>query len=225
MTLRSPFGWRISWIAVKGAQASAIASELQLVRIQPSAWEEGIQEAGKTGFFITPMISDWALIVGLTLPDASDEDTLPLVVRLSEVYGSAQYFGNHRVTDYYAWARAENGRLIRAYAYLGEQGTVLWDRGELTKEEVELKHAFDGPEAIYQDQGKSVLEIMQAAKDNPRRYPDENDVFSIAGLWSIDPTRIEDYEISQSTGLLGYSPNGSRTNLPKAEKSRKKFFF
>jgi hypothetical protein len=200
----SPFGWRTSWIAVKGAKASALVSELQLLSVRSSAWDQGIQEAGKTGIFITPMVSGWVLIVGLTLPDASDEDTLPLIVRLSEVHGSVQYFGNHRIPDYYAWAKAEGGRLVRAYAYLGEQGATLWDRGELTKEELDLGLIFDQPVQADAAPNESALEMMQRLKDSLQKCPTEEDVFSIARAWSIDPTQIEEYEVTEGLGILGH---------------------
>ena len=204
MTLSSAFGWRISWIAVKDAQPGVLVSELQLVSVRSSAWDEGIQDAGKAGIFITPRISDWVLIVGLTLPDASNEDTLPLIVRLSEVHGSVQYFGNHRIPDYYAWAKAEGGRLVRAYAYLGEQDTTLWDRGELTKEELDLGLIFDQPVQGDAAPNESALEMIQRLKNNLQKCPTEEDVFSIARAWSIDPTQIEEYEVTEGLGTLGY---------------------
>jgi hypothetical protein len=127
MSLPEPFGWRTSWIAARTTDTQSVAPELQLVNLKSCEWEEGLEEANDKGIFICPAVSGWTLIVGLRLPDASSENTLPLIVRLSEVHQEAQYFGNHRVVDYYAWAKAERGRLVRAYAFVGDQGATPWD--------------------------------------------------------------------------------------------------
>jgi len=201
----SSFGARTSWLALGNAEVlESLVHELQLVGLRPCEWGEGLNEASSEGIFITPRISGWRLIVGLTLPDASSDHMLSLMVRLSEKYGSAQYFGNHRVTDYYAWARADAGRLVRAYAYIGAQNGVVWDRGELTKEEVELGMHFEDIEIHVPEDSKSVLETLQHLKAHPKRRPEESDVFAIARKWSVDPTEIEEYEIEDSLGLIGY---------------------
>ena len=203
MTLPEPFGWRTSWIAVKMAEARLMCADLRLTRTRSCDWEVGLREASQDGIFLTPSIEGWTLVVGLSLPDAAADETLPLIVSLSERYGSTQYFGNHRVVDYYAWARAERGRLKRAFAYLGEQGVVLWDRGELTVEEAELGQNFFEPVSAENLANHSVMEPLTGLKKN-QRFPTEHDVFRIAYKWSIDPTQIQEYEISGDSGILGY---------------------
>jgi hypothetical protein len=205
MSLPEPFGWRTAWIAVRTAETELLAPELQLVNLRSCEWEEGLRETSDKGIFICPPVSGWTLIVGLSLPDASNENTLPLIVRLSDAHHSAQYFGNHRVVEYYAWAKAERGRLVRAYAFLGDQGATPWDRGELTLEEHELGLTFDDAlPANHGDPHETALEMLQRMKHNPPKFPKEHDVFALARKWSIDPTQIEEYEVSQSHGLLGY---------------------
>ena len=193
MTLPRPFGWRTSWIAVETTKAERVIPELPLVGIRACSWQDGLSEASGKGVFVTPSVSGWTLIVGVVLPDATSEETLPLIVRMSETFGSTQYYGNHRVADYYAWAKAEHGRLIRAYAYLGERNTTLWDRGDLTPEEIELVIIFDGF-----DQNAGFL-----PQENV--HPREHHVFAIAKEWSVDPTQIEEYNVSDSLGALGFS--------------------
>lgn len=207
MSLPEPFGWRMSWVAVKTKDTELLPKELELVNPRSCDWEEGLQKANDQGIFICPPVCGWTLIVGVTLPDASSEATLPLIVWLSETHDSAQYFGNHRVVDYYAWAKAEHGRLVRAYAFIGDQGITPWDRGELTPEELELGLTFDDPlaRAVNPDNPHETLqEMVQRLKENPRKFPNENDVFALARKWSIDPTQIEEYEARESPGVLGY---------------------
>ena len=203
------FGWRTSWIAVRMTNPQFLAPEMGFANLRPCGWEEGLREASERGIFICPPVSGWTLIVGVTLQDASNDDTLPLIVRLSEAHAEAQYFGNHRIVDYYAWAKAEGGRLVRAYAFLGEKGATLWDRGEITVEERELGLVFDDSPAspnIHGFSDSSSLELPQTIKRAPAYYPTEEAVFAIARRWSVDPTQIEEYEVSESPGVLGYLP-------------------
>ncbi len=54
----------------------------------------------------------------------------------------------------------------------------------------------------------SGLEILQTMKGAHANYPKEEDVFAIARKWSVDPTQIEEYEVSESPGVLGYLEPG-----------------
>lgn len=199
MSLPEPFGWKTSWISVRSNEAETLVSQLQLVNVRRCDWEQGLRKADEGAIFVCPPASGWTLIVGLTLPDASNEETLPLIVRLSETYQLAQYFANHRIVDYYAWARAEGGRLIRAYAFCGSQLSVPWDRGELTREEKELGLIFD-------DLTTSGVKpnLSDAGPERRPKFPKERHVFELARKWSIDPTQIEEYEVRDSLGILGY---------------------
>jgi hypothetical protein len=95
--------------------------------------------------------------------------------------------------------------LVRAYAFVGDQGATPWDRGDLTPEEGELGLTFDDPVVAYSAYPhETALETMKRIKDNPPKFPKEQDVFAVARKWSIDPTQIEEYEASESPGMLGY---------------------
>jgi len=210
MSQPSPFGYKTAWIAVETTATvqQSLAAELRLRDLRSCDWEEGVKESYDTAdraVFITPTISGWTLAVGILLLDASDE-VLNLIVRLSERHGSAQYFGNYRVVDYYAWAKAECGRLVRAYAFLGERDETPWNTGGLTAEEKELGLIFDDPEdepaPSAGASSEDFLKLMSSYAE--RKYPREKDVMAIAGKWSIAPTQIEEYEVSQIPGQFGY---------------------
>ena len=57
---------------------------------------------------------------------------------LSRRLGEVQFFATDRVTEYHAWARAQDGRLLRAYCYLGQRGDVMLFVGSPTTDEDEL---------------------------------------------------------------------------------------
>ena len=146
---------------------------LNLKNRQPANWASGIRQAyGLKKVFVTPPVQGWTLVVGLALPDAGDsrhpDRCTPLLRNLSRQLGEVQYFGTHRVGEYHAWAKAENGAITRAYAYVGEEGVTLWNTGPQTTEEKALGFAFD---------------------DN--KSPNEEDVMKIAGKWSINPQKLE----------------------------------
>jgi hypothetical protein len=175
----------MAWFAIRSADPQRIAGELRLRNVRTSNWEGGLRAATRDRLiFISPQVCGWNFIIGDALPIAPREECLSLLADLSLAFDEAQYFGTEDVTELYIWARAAKGRLYRAYAFSGEQGSVLWDRGELSKEEQALGLIF--PEA-------NILS----------NSPDGGSVFRIAGSWSFDPTHLDEVHCSSSTGLLG----------------------
>lgn len=128
------------------------------------------------------------------MPDLSEDQDTPSsitsqVVSLRKAFGEAQYFGNHRIVGYYAWMRAIDGEVIRSFAYLGERGEILVNDGAATDEEQELH-------IIYTEQ-----EI--AAFEGDARFPDEDDVVSIAKAWGVDPM-MKGKGYSPGAGYVGW---------------------
>jgi hypothetical protein len=222
-----PFGYKQHWLAVRDKDSSAVAGALGLQEVCAVAFAEGIARLDGTGpdvdrtVFVTPAIGRWTLAVGGTrvIPQARNQDWIPFLERLSVSLGHVQYFGTHRVVGYVAWARSENGRLVRAYAYSGESGETLVNLGQPTPEEKELGIDFldersasedeikahegrvsDLERAIHQYMHDRDPETLNEQEKNIverfiRKYdvtvPDETSVILVAGLWSIDPTRLE----------------------------------
>lgn len=81
--------------------------------------------------------------------------------------------------------KATEGQVIRAFAYLSERGEILVNDGSPTEEEQALH-------IVYTEQ-----DIEEDA-----RFPDEEDVLSIAKAWGVDPMmKGEGY--SPGTGYVG----------------------
>ena len=142
------FGYKCFWLAIHNENAGTIMDALKLKNRQPANWASGIRQAyGLKKVFVTPPVQGWTLVAGLALPDAGDarhpDRCTPLLRDLSRQLGQVQYFGTHRVVEYHAWAKAENGAITRAYAYVGEEGVTLWNIGPKTPEEKALGFAFD----------------------------------------------------------------------------------
>jgi hypothetical protein len=175
-----PFGYKIDWLAVRSDDPVAVAKSLGL-KGKPAKWGPGVAKAyDRTHVFVSPSVKGWVLVVGGVISSyaADFEDTLK---RLSHEFGQCQFFGNHRVSSYYAWAKAEKGKLVRFYAYGDSE---VYEVGPTTAEEIDL------------DIGES---------DDDDYWPDEDDVMNIAGKWSLNPQEL-DGQPSAGQGLLAAKP-------------------
>jgi len=191
-----PFGYKCQWMAVRSTDSEEITKRLNLTNIRKANWKTGIRAAYQDWIFISPPMNGWTLIIGSSLPDLSEDQNTPdsitsHVVCLSQVFGEAQYFGNHRIVGYYAWMKAMDGKVTRAFAYLGERGEILVNEGAPTKNEQELQ-------LVYRD-----TDIE--ANEDEIRFPDEEDVLSIAKAWGVDPM-MEGEGYSPGTGYVGRFP-------------------
>lgn len=192
------FGYKCNWLAIRTDDPAKVVEALQLTDARPSSWESGI-EAGYIGrVFVSPPVDGWILAVSSSLP--SEPDTVaPFIEVLSRHFDEVQYFGTHRVVEYHAWALARAGRIVRAYAYVGERGETLWDVGARTAGEIELGVKFfneRSPEA----KDEKYFERTDLT------YPGEEYVMQIAGKWSINPQELEEMGLPESSGFVGRLP-------------------
>ncbi len=204
------FGYKITWLAVRSSDTVNVSASLALTDVVTANWHTGITTSyagiGRKPrrVFVTPPVGDWTLVVGW-LPDSGDVRTpdlaTPFLESIGKQFNEVQYFSTHRVVEYHAWAKVIQGRIVRAYAYIGEQGHKIWDKGTLTIEEQELGFHFFDPES-------------NEAKDNSYweredlAFPNEENVMRLAGKWSVDPTQLESMSMPPSTGLVGFMQEG-----------------
>ncbi|MEO6807799.1 MAG: hypothetical protein ABI353_01620 [Isosphaeraceae bacterium] len=156
---------------------------------------------------MTPPIQGWTLAVGGvgSIPETGDPEWPTWLAALSERLGVVQYYCTHRVVELHAWAKAEQGRIIRAYAYVGESGETLINIGDPTPDEIKLGfHFFDEPRASASEIEAHWAKINEAGPEEAGgSLPDEESVMSLAGRWGLDPTRLDDYETTPRLGLIG----------------------
>jgi len=193
-----PFGPKMAWLALDTTDTEAVATALDLREVRAATWAEGIDAAYQASVFVTPPLADWTLAVGTALfpPDRAEAFIKPLLERLSQQFGDAQYFCSHRNVALHLWARARNGRLVRGYGWFGQKGLILWDEGPQTKEERDLGFGptDEGSLAVEQTQNRNVT------------LPDEGGVMQLASFWSIDPTTLDEQFKESSMGLVGNVP-------------------
>lgn len=209
-SLPQPFGYKMSWIAVRTRDTARLIKALDVVDFARATWSDGIREiyderTPTRRIFITPPIGDWTLVAGLSLPHplgpAFIDKCTPLITRLSQTFGETHYFFSFPLLDFFAWAKAKDGDLVRAFA-CGDEG-IIWNRGRLTAEERELSLKFfelRGIEDRHGDLGGD-MQMM----------PTEDQVLRLAGRWSVDPSRLDDSEDQRGFGYVALTPQAWRS--------------
>jgi hypothetical protein len=175
------FGYKTAWIAVPSQEGRTVAEWLGVESIEHCSWSSGIEKAYYLrGVFITPPILGWTMAVG-ALPEAGQDRFLPFMEWVSKKFHQAFYFGTHRIVEYQAWAIAEDGRIRRAFAWLGERGEFLLNIGDRTPEEVDLNTGLVDFECA----------------------PDEETVLELASRWVLDPRELEEHTEARGPGWFG----------------------
>ncbi|WP_379161712.1 hypothetical protein [Paenibacillus sp. sgz5001063] len=177
------FGYKCQWYAVKTTDTEAVAQSFGLEDLQTANWQTGIAGAYTGYYFFSPPVKGWTLVVNSHMADLGvpgEDNPKEVVKRLSAQFGEAYYFGTHRVVEYHAWIKGMQGKIIRAYGYVGESGDTLMDEGEITEEETANNLVFSGS----------------------GRVPNEEDVIEMASLWTVSPF-LEEEDNETGNGLAG----------------------
>lgn len=177
------------WLAVRGEHLEPIQEALNLHHVTPCSWAEGLIEAHEDKLFIAPPISGWILVLGLGLPDPSDDidRCFHFLSNLSRKLGVVQFFDVNRVLNYHSWVSMEKGHVLRAYSWAEK---TLWNQGAMSAAERELEmRCFEyGSELIYMQ--RDVL------------FGNIEKVTQLAAQWSVDPSSIPE-STWQTAGLVG----------------------
>jgi hypothetical protein len=152
---------------------------------------------------------------------------------LSRRFETVQFFGSDRRVDFSAWAWARDGKTIRVFSYVGSDGEVLANEGVQTPEESALglidpgaRSPADATDYLF-EQEEALMEAEAAAADEDhednddgddddnddhdddyappklKAFPGEDDVIDLAGLWSLDPYKLEKLSPEPALGWLG----------------------
>jgi hypothetical protein len=188
------FGYKICWLAIHCVKPAQVAQALQLHDIGPVNWTQGLTEAYNDNgqVYVSPCLNGWVLVVGRALWNKIDMnqniEENEWLYQLSRTLGDVYYFSTMRDLNNHAWAKIHNGQVKRAYAYSGEMGEVMWDYGNISREEQSLGFDF----ADYK--GSNV--------NGEGCFPNEQDVLSIASAWSID-TSFNTGKYRPDLGFIG----------------------
>jgi hypothetical protein len=191
------FGYKMLWLAIKTADSQAVIDSLDIENVQPANWRTGFIAAYNDHAFISPPVNGWVFVFSLELPEPGERSAQKwssLLSQLSRKLGEVQYFGTHRIVGFHAWARFVNGEEVRAFAYLGESGETLANRGEITTSERELAYPYltRSPD---EEESEEDFEYGNC--------PDEDHVLEVASKWSINPNALEQLNLAPGVGWIG----------------------
>ncbi|MCL2526983.1 MAG: hypothetical protein FWE42_01095 [Defluviitaleaceae bacterium] len=183
--LPEPFGYKMTWYAIKDESPHAAIEKLSLKVVHESNWRNGIGYAYRSpgNIFVSPLIEGYVLILGLFEYDDVKKHAL--------LFNDLYYFGTHCVSEYQAWAKFSQGQVIRGYCYMGECGEVLWNEGNITAEE----------EALGFGRFPSNTDETLADDFDYENFPDEEDVLAIAKAWSVC-TKFEGEAYEKGMGFI-----------------------
>ncbi len=180
-----------SWLAVKSRNLKAVQSAFGLHNPKPCSWIEGL--AGDEKLFIAPPVKGWVIVLGSGLPEPSDDvdACFCFLLDLSRKLGRVQFFNASRILHHHAWAQADRGRILRAYAWAGR---TLWNQGKRTISEQELGlKCFD-----YSDPTQPFpFGMQERINANVEKVP------LLAARWSLDPAMIDDRFLEHERGVAG----------------------
>jgi hypothetical protein len=194
------FGYKMAWLAVRTTNTAALLKELPLRQLQQCTWQKGVAGAYGQSVFVTPPIGEWTLVAGTSLffldSPAAAKEAEALLLQLSQTFGEAQYFSSHRVVEAHGWMKAVAGKVIRAYAHVGDKGETVIATG--VKSCVEPATLVNTLSAAAQ-QDPSYLERPDLTS------PTEELVMEVAAHWSVDPTSLEERrDIAPGRGWQGH---------------------
>ena len=211
------FGYSMSWLALRTSDTADVVQTLRLGEPVACNWSSGIgtaydDELGAHRVFVSPPVDGWTFVVGLSLPHPVSprfvDKATPQLLRLSARYGDAQYYMSYPMIDLFAWSRATNGKLVRAFA-IAENG-IITNKGRTSQEERALGlklFELRGVKARHGDLGSELL-----------LFPTEEHVMRIARQWSLDPSAfngIAPPRTGQQTGYVGLAPHEWRSELQR----------
>ena len=162
-----------------------------LVRtVLPANWRAGLAACREAGVFVTPPVGGFVMVCGRDLAGRADleADVLPLLAQVSRRFGRAAWFRSDSTNDRFGWALAERGAIVRAYAYDGEHGHVLWV-GEVTEAERAIGCFVDDP--------------RDRSDDEVKWWPDRRLVHAMAAHWALDPDRLPELGGAAAVGAIG----------------------
>jgi hypothetical protein len=186
------FGHKWVWVAVKTENTDRLLGTLQLERIRQANWVEGILWAGNGDVFVLPPCEGWILITdGLPVPQSQTgiEKSKLLLDKLSNNFGEAHLYGNHRGSGSAFWMKSVNGKTVRLYS-IGDGITYI--EGEATEVEKTWNLIDTNSEEA---QNEEYWDKMI--------YPDAEHVLEVAKNWSINPMELEGKENLGEFGHIG----------------------
>jgi hypothetical protein len=188
------------WLAIRSARPQMVQEALRLHKATPVTWEEGLSATHEHKLFISPPISGWVLVLGSHLPELDDVDRCyRFLLQLSRKLGHVQFFSINRALNHHAWVQAEQGTILRGYAWAGR---TVWNQGIKTPAEIELGMSCF---SYVDEPHRPIFGQVDPFAANTEK------VARLAARWSVDPTAIDPRLFTEDHGIAGEI---SRSRIP-----------
>jgi hypothetical protein len=214
----------LSWIAVSTGDQGGVMELLGLSAPRSVPFAAGVYAAdcdSHAGLdenpldqyrrvFVTPELAGWTLVVGSWCDPSSAErgaDVLEVCARLSAQYGRAQAYWHSDQHDGSAVLVAEQGTIVRRFAYIP---------GE------DMQHLELGAPLAYEQQRRTALGLPTLAGGHVDTE-EENDEWTwelldlapgLAGELSLDPRSVDANTPARGTGVLALTEYGRGLSAP-----------
>lgn len=187
------FGGPARWLAIRSSNTPLIQAALRLRQVQACTWAEGFALARERRLFVTPPVDGWTLVFGGAVPEAREDidACYRFLLALSHKLGQVQYFTIDRALNHHGWARAEGGKIVRAYVWAGE---TLWNEGPETATERGLSVRCL---AYAEAAPASDLTFTDPAATTTEKVP------QLAAAWSLNPADLREARIFNVPGIAG----------------------
>ncbi len=169
------FGYKSMWFAIKDVEADRLLFCCPYLKyVRETTWGDGlreIEEQWQSKAMLSGPYDGWTFLAGICLWDVSEVDQIVNIMsHMGECAGEVCFFASHRVSDAYAFAKMEQGKLIRLYSYA--DGQIFGCIGKKSDVEERLHlHLAEREEDLFEDEFDSL---------------DEEDVLRIASEWSMN---------------------------------------
>ncbi len=173
-----PFGYKTEWLCVKAQDSEEVIKVLGLKNPQPANWESGYMAVDQGKMFVSPAIDGYVLVRGY---GGNGDLRIQELSKLGESFSQVQYFISYRVVGYAAWAKIEEGDIIRAYVWCGGEEEMLVNEGKVTPQEEQI------------GMGNPLTDPLGEEDWDAFDMADEDSVIELAALWGIDPLFRGDY--------------------------------
>lgn len=193
------FGYKTSWIAVRGEDSAAVA-EVANPEGKPTYrtnMQHGIRAALRRGYtYVLPPIEGWVLVLSRYFSDPQISVVSDRLDRIGAAFPEVCYFASHRGVGAGYFARYRNGRLERRLTVADNE--VYHNVGELSVVETEIVEAELAKLAAERD--TEMIEWLSRDR-YARVFGDEDHILRLAAAWSIDPSKLVQYAVTD-LGIL-----------------------
>jgi len=183
------FGYKVSWISIRNNNIDFIRKELKnyLKELKVCPWEEGLKKAYEGNFFLTSPVNDWTFVVS-----SECYKLFPNLNKMSNIFKELHYYSTNRNSDFLEFRKYDHGRLIRSFSI--NDGQIINNEGSISNIEIEIAN-FEKENNIrnWKDDNEMIAYIN--SKDLLNNLGNEENIMSIAEVWSINPQQLENYNV------------------------------